>query len=116
MYHKITIIGKVGTQPIKVQTKDRTFVNFELISTRPPNKDGVKDTTWFTVSTLGRVAQACIENLKPGSLILLEGRLQATADGYPRTFTRKDGTTGAAFNILASMVTFLPSCHDDVHL
>ncbi len=73
----------------------------------------VKETTWFRVSVWGKQAEACNQYLKKGSLVLVEGRLQADkSTGGPRVFSRQDGTSGASFEMTANEVKFLVTDKD----
>jgi single-strand DNA-binding protein len=47
-------------------------------------------------------------------MVLVTGRLRADENGNPRTYERKDGTTGASFEVTADNVRFLGGKGDSV--
>lgn len=114
MYHKIIIVGNLGRDPETRYTNQGTPVtNFSVATNHTYTNSGgeqVKETTWFRVSTWGRLAEVCERYLKRGMRVLIEGRLISDPEtGGPRIFTRKDGTPGAAFDVRADVVRFLTS-------
>jgi single-strand DNA-binding protein len=106
MYAKIIIIGNLGSNPEQRFTPSGDPVtSFSVATSR---KYGEKDeTTWFRVSVWGKQAESCSKYLSKGSKVLVEGRLRPDASGNPTTFQRKDGTTGASFEVTAENVRFL---------
>ena len=108
MYHKITALGYLGMNPeIKFTPQGKAVTNFSLAVS-----DGFGDkkkTIWFRVTVWGKQAESCNEHLTKGRGAVVEGRLQADDKGNPKTFERKDGTTGSSFEITATDVRFLPS-------
>lgn len=118
MYHTIIVVGNLGRDPeMRYTPSGQAVTNFNVATNRQYTaSDGqlVKETTWFRVSTWGKNAENCNQYLRKGSRVLVEGRLvpdQAT--GGPRTFTRNDGTTGAAFEVNAQIVRFLSTRGED---
>jgi single-strand DNA-binding protein len=110
MYQKTTLIGYLGSEPEQRFTaKGEAVTNFSLAVS-----DRKDDTTWFRVSVWGAQAESCKQYLHKGSLALVEGRLLHDDNGNPRTFQRKDGTTGTSFEVSASNVRFLPGKGDTV--
>ncbi len=112
MYQKLVIAGNLGKDPeMRYAPNGDAVTNLNVATNRKyTDKEGqpVKETTWFRVSVWGKSAEACNEYLKKGSAVLVEGRLQADkTTGNPRTFEKKDGTTGAAFEVTAERVQFL---------
>jgi len=72
------------------------------------NGQKVKETTWFRVSVFGKQAETVNQYLSKGKMVLIEGRLRADPKtGGPAVFTRQDGSSGAAFDIVANTVRFL---------
>jgi single-strand DNA-binding protein len=63
--------------------------------------------TWLRVSVWGRQAETCNEFLTKGSKVLVEGELSPDESGNPKTFTRRDGTAGASYEVRGSRVLFL---------
>lgn len=106
MYQKLIIIGNLGSNPEQRFTPSGDPVTTFSVATS--RKYGEKDeTTWFRVSVWGKQAESCNTYLSKGSKVLVEGRLHPDSNGSPRTFQRKDGTTGASFEVTAENVRFL---------
>jgi len=103
MYQSITIVGFLGREPsMRYTPKGDAVTDFSIATSR--RKD---ETVWFRVSVWGAQAEACNQYLKSGSKALVVGRLLADEKGNPKTFTRKDGTTGSSFEVSAYEVKFL---------
>ena len=118
MYQKIIAIGNLGSDPeMRYLPSGQAVTNFSMATNRQYTaSDGqkVKETTWFRVSAWGRQAETCNQFLRRGSRVLVEGRLNADpATGGPRTWTKKDGTLGASFEITAQDVRFLSTNQED---
>jgi len=114
MYHTIIIVGNLGRDPeMRYTTSGQAVTNIHVATSRQYTaSDGtqVKETIWFRVSAWGKLAETTNQYLHKGSKVLVEGRLVPDmATGGPRTFTRQDGTTGAAFEVNASTIRFLSS-------
>jgi len=108
MYQSVILVGYLGNDPQQRFTpKGDAVTNFSLAVS-----DRKDDTIWFRVSVWGNQAEACAKCLHKGSAVLVEGRLQHDEGGNPKTFERKDGTTGASFEITANQVKFLPGKGD----
>jgi len=114
MYHTIIIVGNLGRDPeMRYTPSGQAVTNLNVATSRQYTaSDGtqVKETIWFRVSAWGKLAETTNQYLHKGSKVLVEGRLVPDmATGGPRTFTRQDGTTGAAFEVSASTIRFLSS-------
>ncbi|MBM3272540.1 single-stranded DNA-binding protein [Candidatus Kaiserbacteria bacterium] len=117
MYQKLIIVGNLGKDPeMRYAPNGDAVTNLNVATNRKyTDKSGqlVKETTWFRVSVWGKQAEACNQYLKKGSLVLVEGRLQADkTTGGPRVYSRQDGTSGASFEMTASEVKFLVTDKD----
>ena len=113
MYQQITIVGYLGRDPeMRFTSSGQAVTSFSVATSRSyTNNAGQKvdETTWFRVSVWGGQAESCNQYLSKGSAVLVVGRLQSDPQtGNPRVFTRKDGSTGASFEISARNVRFLP--------
>ena len=110
MYHKLTIVGNLGSDPIMKYTPDgKAVTTFSVAASN--RKD---ETVWFRVTTWEKQAEVCNQYLHKGSRVLVEGALKADAQGNPRTYERKDGGGWAAsFEVVASSVKFLSGKSDD---
>jgi single-strand DNA-binding protein len=114
MYHTIIIVGNLGRDPeMRYTPSGQAVTNLNVATNRQYTaSDGtsVKETIWFRVSAWGKQAETCNQYLRKGSKVLFEGRLVPDpATGGPRTYTRQDGTSGAAFEVSASTIRFLSS-------
>src|SRR5258708_6691238 len=117
MYQKLIIVGNLGKDPeMRYAPNSEAVTSLNVATNRKYTDKGgqlVKETTWFRVSVWGKQAEACNTYLKKGSLVLVEGRLQADkATGGPRIFTKGDGTSGASFELTAGEVKFLVTDKD----
>ena len=114
MYQKITLIGNLGKDPeMKYLANGTPLTNLNVATNNTyTNQQGeqVKETMWFRVSVFGKQAETVSQYLSKGKPVYIEGRLRGDPQtGGPRIYTRQDGTTGASFDVTASVVKFLPS-------
>jgi len=112
MFHTIILIGNLGRDPeMRYTPSGQAVTSFPVASNRQyTGSDGqtIKETIWFRISTWGKSAESCNNNLQKGSRVLVEGRLIPDQDtGGPRVYTRQDGTPASSFEISASTVRFL---------
>jgi single-strand DNA-binding protein len=112
MWHTIIIVGNLGREPeMRYTPNGQAVTSFSVATSRQytsSNGQQVKETIWFRVSAWGKQAETCSQFLHKGSKVLVEGRLAPDAStGGPKTFTRKDGTVGASYDITANTVRFL---------
>lgn len=114
MFQQITVVGYLGRDPeMRFTPSGQAVTSFSIATNRSyTNNSGQKvdETTWFRISVWGAQAESCNQYLKKGSAVLVVGRLRPDPQtGGPRVYTRKDGTTGASFEVNALNVRFLPS-------
>ena len=113
MYQKIIIVGNLGSDPeMRYLPSGMAITNFSVATSRrwtdQQTGQPAEETTWFRVSVWGKQAETANQYLAKGRKVLVEGRLiPDAATGSPRTFTRRDGTTGASFEIHAESLKFL---------
>jgi single-strand DNA-binding protein len=117
MFQQITIVGYLGNDPVmRFTPSGQAVTSFSIATTNSyTNNTGQKvdETTWFRVSVWGAQAESCNQYLKKGSPVLVLGRMKPDPQsGGPRVFTRKDGSTGASFEVTAQNVRFLPKGGD----
>lgn len=117
MYHKITLIGNLGRDPeMRYTPSGQAVTNFSMATTEKwTGSDGAKQerTLWWRVSAFGKMAEVVNQYLKKGAKVYVEGRMTADPKtGGPRVYEKKDGTSGAAFEVVASTVKFLSSKGD----
>ena len=103
MYHKIIIVGNLGSDPAMKYTTDGKAV--ATISVAASNRKD--ETVWFRVTVWDKQAESCSQYLHKGSKVLVEGALKADANGNPRVYQRDDGGWAASYEITASAVKFL---------
>ena len=118
MWHTLIFIGNLGRDPeMRYTPNGQPVTSFNVACSRQytgSNGQTVKETVWFRVSVSGKQAESCNPYLKKGSKVLVEGRLVPDqASGGPKTFSRQDGTTGASYDVSASMVRFLTPRSDN---
>lgn len=108
MFQRITLVGNLGRDPEKRFTaQGRPVTNFSLAVSNKA-RDEAASPLWFQVTAWGALAEVCAEYLARGQQVLVEGELRADpATGAPRTWTRKDGSVGVAFEVNAGRVVFL---------
>jgi single-strand DNA-binding protein len=114
MFHTLIIVGSVGRDPeMRYTPSGQAVTSFSVATNRQythSSGEQVKETIWFQVTTWGKQAEVCNQYLRKGTKVLIEGRLTPDkATGGPRTWERKDGSTGTAFEVTAATVRFLSS-------
>ncbi len=117
MFQQITIVGYLGNDPVmRFTPSGQAVTSFSIATTNSYTSNAgqkVDETTWFRVSVWGSQAESCNQYLKKGSPVLVLGRMKPDPQsGGPRTYTRKDGSTGASFEVTAQNVRFLPKGGD----
>jgi len=105
-------VGRLGRGPeMRYLPTGQPVTSFSVATNRhytAKNGERIQKTVWFQVSAWGRLAENCNQYLQRGSKVLVEGRLNHDPEtGGPRTWTRKDGSTAASFEITAASVQFL---------
>lgn len=108
MYQNIILIGNVGREPeLRYTPAGKAVASFTLATTerlwRPDDKSEAL-TAWWNITCWGLTAERVAEKVKKGAKLLVEGRVKPGEDGNPRTYTRKDGTTGTSYELTASVV------------
>ena len=112
MSAELQIVGNLGQDPELRYTPDGAGVcNLSIASNRKwTGKDGQQhdETTWFRVTAFGKTAENCNQYLKKGSKVLVKGRLKPEIS----IFQRKDGTSGAAYEVTVTEIEFLTGTKD----
>jgi single-strand DNA-binding protein len=108
-YQSITIVGKVGKDSeMRYTPNGQAITSFSVATNRRYNQNGesVNETTWFRVTTWGKLAENCNQYVKKGMDILVEGRLTPDKEtGGPRIWD-SNGTPKASFEVSAQTVQF----------
>jgi single-strand DNA-binding protein len=112
MFHELTIVGNLGSDPEMRFLPDGTPVcNFSVASNRRwKNQDGSQgeETVWFRVTTWRGQAEVVNQYLTKGRQVFIKGRLTPDREtGGPKVFTRNNGAAGASYEVTATQVTFL---------
>jgi single-strand DNA-binding protein len=112
MFQRMEVIGRLGRDPeMKYTPSGQAITSFSVATDNQyTDKSGekVKETTWFRVQVWGNMAEACNKYLTKGSMVYVAGRMVSDkATGAPKIWTKKDGSSGASFEINASEVKFL---------
>ena len=101
MWHEITIIGTVGREPDMRYTADgKGSCSFSVASNRKL-ANGQEETIWFKVTLFAASAEFAKNYVHKGQKVLAIGRLVFNAAAAPEIYTRNDGTTSAAFEVVA---------------
>ena len=115
MYQKLIVVGNLGSEPeMRYMPDGQAVTNFSLACNRRwtdrTTGQPQEEVTWFRISVWGKQAEAVNQYLSQGRQVLVEGRLRPdpNTDG-PRLWTRKDGSPGASFEVVADRVQFLGS-------
>jgi single-strand DNA-binding protein len=135
MFHRITLIGRVGQEPQMRYTPEGTPVtSFSLATTKLISKNtretcpaGWKEsyngknwelTIWWRVTCWRGLAETVNAYLSKGRQVFVEGEIGGDAeDGKqnPRVWTGNDGVARASYEITADTVKFLGG-RDDVEV
>lgn len=103
MLNKVQLIGRLGQDPELKAAGQTQVCRLNLASTENfKDKSGALKTSteWHRVTVWGALGIACSNNLKKGSLIFVEGKLQT------RSY-EKDGVKQYATDVVAHTVKFL---------
>jgi single-strand DNA-binding protein len=100
--NKVILIGRLGKDPEERMTAGGTRVsNFNLATDTYHGTNGEKTTEWHRVKVFGKTAEQCIQYLRKGRLICVEGSLQT------RSYEKPPGDKRYVTDIVAARVTFL---------
>lgn len=102
--NKAILIGRLGRDPEDRRTSSGTRVsNFSLATDqyRSGNGQTQHTTEWHRIVAFGKTAENCIQYLKKGRLVCVEGSLQT------RSWTKPTGEKRFTTEIVASRVDFL---------
>lgn len=110
MYQHTTVVGYLGRDPEQRFTPNgQSVTNFSMATTRSwTDQAGEKQekTTWFKVTTWGKLSELCAQYLSKGRLVLVEGEIDASS------WVDKEGNARATLELNAKNVRFLGSNGD----
>jgi len=109
--NKITVIGYVGNEPeMRFTPSGKPVTNFNVATSYSYTKEGekVEETTWFSVSCWGKLAETVNQFLSKGRQVYVEGRLQTQEWETP------SGQTKFKLEIVADKVMFLGKSDSEV--
>lgn len=105
MYQQTIVVGHLGRDPEQRYTSaGQAVTSFSVATSRKYTaQDGkqVEKTTWFKVTTWGKLAELCGQYLAKGRLVLVEGTIEASA------WTGQDGKPRSSLELTARTVKFL---------
>jgi len=100
--NRVILIGRLGRDPEERMTAGGMRVsNFSIATDTYHGSNGEKTTEWHRVKVFGKTAEQCIQYLRKGRLICVEGSLQT------RSYEKPPGEKRYATDVVASRVTFL---------
>jgi single-strand DNA-binding protein len=109
--NKIILIGRLGNDPVRRETKNGTPVtHFSLATSRKLTEGQAEDgtpsenreeTVWHSIVVWGRQAEVCFQFLRKGRTVYVEGAMRK------RTYNSKDGQPRVSFEVHADSVGFL---------
>ena len=104
MSSQYTIVGRLGNDPQFSISERGTVVVRMSVAVEHRRKKGdewVSDTVWHDVTCFGELADNLASSVTKGDEIIATGRIEA-----PRSFEKKDGTTGVSLPMVATDVGF----------
>jgi single-strand DNA-binding protein len=119
VYHKLIIVGYLGSDPeLRYTSSGQAVTNMSVATSRRwTDSDGEQhdETIWWRVAVWGKQAEVCDEYLSKGRPVLVEGRIggdrierdDGTTTVVPHTWTGQDGEPRAQFEMTAMNVRFL---------
>lgn len=102
MLNVIIVVGRLTKDPIQRDAGEVKVTNFSVaIDSLRKDENGEKGTTFLDVVAFNAVGDSVAQRLHKGSKVAVKGSIQQ------RNFTRKDGTKGTAYEVIADSVEFL---------
>jgi single-strand DNA-binding protein len=103
----VEVVGNLGRDPeSRFTPTGQPVTSFSVAVTRKwtDNDQPKEETTWYRVTTWGKLAEAC-RNLEKGQQVLIKGYLKPDPKtGGPVIYNRQDGSPGASFDLTAQEV------------
>ncbi len=93
--NRVQLIGRLGKEPeLRTTNKGTRYAVFSVaVDHRWKTSSGEarKNTDWFNIEAWGRLGEVCLQYLRKGQLVFLEGRLHTDRyeqEGDTRYFTK----------------------------
>jgi single-strand DNA-binding protein len=101
--NKAFLLGRLGRNPEKVGSSDKTIATFTLATSSGKDRTTGEDkTTWHTVKVFDKLGETCLKHLTTGRRVLVEGTINNYK--YKVNSEEKFGT-----EVIAQRVEFLDS-------
>jgi len=97
-----TIVGRLGQEPrLSISDAGHSVTRFSVAveHRRQRNGEWTSETVWHDVVCFGDLAEHVAESLDRGVEVIVTGRCEE-----PRTYEKKDGSTGVSLPVVASEV------------
>jgi single-strand DNA-binding protein len=106
--NRVYIMGHVGNDPeLKLTQKGKNFARLSIATNRsrtnPENGESKEETAWHSVFVWGKQSEKCVQYLRKGSAVLVEGYLS------PYMQTSESGEKQYRMSVHADRVEFLSS-------
>jgi len=103
---RFTAIGRVGSEPeMRFTPQGKAVCSFSFAI--PTGFGDNKSTMWMRITAWDKQAEIVKQYAVKGKQLYIEGRFAHDEKGQPKMFTKKDGTTGAAFELTLEAMTLL---------
>ena len=105
MYQKVTLLGRLGSDPELKDVGNTQVATFGMATDRRVKKDGnwEKETDWHRIVAWGKTAEAAEKYLNKGDVAFIEGRVSY------REWKNREGEKRKTTEIVANEIKFLPS-------
>lgn len=106
MYSKHILVGHLGADPeMRYTPNGQAVCSFRMAVSRrwnDPQGQAHEETTWYRVSTWGKLAETCSQYLAKGRLVLVEGDRIAV-----NVYTNREGQPASSLELTAQTVKFM---------
>ena len=111
MYHKISMIGRVGRDPeIRTVKSGLQLSSFSIAVDIHGKAKDQKVTIWPKITVFDSAADFVRDHVKKGDLVMVEGRFSPDpATGTPKLYQKKNGSYGSSYDIVGEKVQLLSS-------
>lgn len=102
MSASITLVGRLGADPdLKFSGKGNAVGKFRVVTSGRRQVDGKwedVDTTWWSVTAFGQVAESATEALTKGSAVIIQGKARQ------ESWTDKEGNERTTIAVIADSI------------